>query len=143
MERPVGTEPRDDAMTSGSDSRAARDLFNPLVLDLASEAATLFDEREWAERDRNSRTIASTERMRITLTAMRGGAQLGSEGTDDTLAVHVLRGTVSVEVEGQSVDLREGQLATIPQPGGWRLSAADDSLLLLTVALGPGSGHGA
>ena len=142
MDRSVGTERRDDAMTSGSDSRSARDLADPLVLDIAAEAGTLFDEREWAERDRNSRTIATTERMRITVTALRSGAELGSEGTDDTLAVQVLRGAVGLEVDARSVDLRAGQLATVSNPGHWRLRATDDCLLLLTVALASGTSGG-
>ena len=136
MQRQVGTEPRDDGLTSGSDSRPSRDLTEPLVLDVAAEAQTLFDEREWGERDRNSRTISSTPQMRVTLTALRGGAELGSEGSDDTLAVHVLRGSVELEFAGRTETLGEGQLATVPEPGRWRVRAAGDALLLLTVAQG-------
>lgn len=142
MDRQVGTEPRDDGITSGTSSRPGRDLTQPLVLDLAAEAGTLFEEPEWAERDRNSRTIASSDGLRITLTALRRGAEIGSEGTNDTLAVQVLRGSVGVDLGGGRMDLRQGQLATMGQPGRWRIEAADDALLLLTVSLGPtGSGR--
>ena len=139
MERQVGTQAGDDAQTSGTHVRPPRDLAEPVVIDLGSEAATLFDERQWSEGDRNSRTVSTTERMRVTLTALRSGAELGNEGTDDTLAVQVQRGRVSLDVAGRSTDLAEGQLAVVPQPGGWRLRATADTLLLLTVALDRGA----
>jgi hypothetical protein len=135
LERQVGTQARDDAITSGTQERPSRDLAEPVVIDLAAESGTLFDEPQWNERDRNSRTVSTTERMRVTLTALRGGAELGNEGTSDTLAVQVLRGRVALELAGRSLDLGTGQLATASQPGGWRLRANEDALLLLTVAL--------
>ncbi len=135
MERQVGTQAGDDALTSGTQVRPPRDLAEPVVIDLAGEAATLFDEPQWSQGDRNSRTVSTTERMRVTLTALRSGAELGNEGTDDTLAVQVQRGRVSLDVNGQSTELGQGQLAIVAQPGGWRLTAAEDALLLLTVAL--------
>ena len=106
MERQVGTQAGDDAQTSGTQVRPPRDLAEPVVIDLGSEASTLFDEPQWAQGDRNSRTVSTTERMRVTLIALRSGAELG-----------------------------QGQLAVVAQPGGWRLTAAEDALLLLTVAL--------
>ena len=138
MERQVGTQARDDAQTSGTQVRPPRDLAEPVVIDLAGEAGTLFDEPQWSQGDRNSRTVSTTERMRVTLTALRAGAELGNEGTDDTLAVQVQRGRVSLDVNGQSIDLGEGQLAIVAQPGVWRLRATDDALLLLTVAINRG-----
>ena len=136
MNDQVGTEAGDDAMTSGSDSRPARDLRAPQVVDLKAEAEALFDEPEWADRDRNSRTVTTTERMRVTVTALRAGAELGDDGTDDTLAVQVLRGRARLELGEDSADLSQGQLATIAAPGRWRLRADEDALFLLTVAIG-------
>jgi hypothetical protein len=135
VERQVGTEAGDDAVTSGTDTRPARDLAEPVVIDLGREAETLWNEPQWNEGDRNSRTVSTTERMRVTLTALRGGAELGNRGTDDSLTVQVLRGSVSLELAARGIDLGEGQLAAVPQPGPWRLRAAEDALLLLTVAL--------
>ena len=57
---------------------------------------------------------------------------------DDQLAVQVQRGRVSLDVNGQATDLGEGQLAVVAQPGGWRLRATEDALLLLTVAINRG-----
>jgi quercetin dioxygenase-like cupin family protein len=135
------TPARAGGTTSGTDVRPARDLRPPQVLDLSAEAATLFEEPEWAGGDRNSRTIATSDRMRITLTALRAGAELGSEGNDDSLAVQVLRGAVRLDVGGAAADVVAGQLATMADPGPWRLRALEDALLLLTVATARRAAH--
>ncbi len=122
-------------VTSGSDTRPARPLRRPLVVDVADEAATLFDEPEWRDGDRNSRTIATSDRLRITLTALRSGAELGSEESNDTLSVHALRGRLELAVDGDDVELREGQLATVEEPRDWRLRATTDALVMITVGL--------
>jgi quercetin dioxygenase-like cupin family protein len=110
-------------------------LLRPVLIDLESEALMLYGEPEWAERDRNSRTVATTDRMRIVLTALRAGAELGSVETDDTLAVQALRGDLRLTVDGAEVDLHPGQLATVEEPRDWAIRATSDALLLLTVAL--------
>jgi quercetin dioxygenase-like cupin family protein len=121
--------------TSGSDTRPARPLRRPLVVDVSNEAATLLDEPEWTSGDRNSRTIATSDRLRITLTALRQGAELGSQESNDTLAVQVLRGRLELEIDDMDVELSEGRLATVEEPRNWRLRATTDALVLLTVGL--------
>jgi quercetin dioxygenase-like cupin family protein len=123
-------------VTSGSATRPARTLRRPVLIDLGGEAASLLDEKQPESRDRNSRTVATTDRVRITITALEAGAELGSEESDDTLVVQALRGRLVLSVDGMDVDLREGQLATVEEPAGWRLRATTDSVLMLTVALG-------
>ena len=135
MDQQPKTQAGDDTATSGSDTRPARELRQPLVLDVASEAQSLWDEPEWADRDRNSRTVATTERLRITLTALRAGAEIGTDATDDTLAIQAIRGAARVEADGSSLSLAAGQLATIAEPGSWRIRAEEDTVLLLTVGL--------
>jgi hypothetical protein len=118
-----------DQMTRRGEPRTA-------IVDLGSEATDLFQEPVGGRRDRLSRTVVSSNRMRITLTSLEAGAELGSEGNDDTLAVQLLRGAARLEVAAGTDDLRAGQLAALADPGPWRLQATEDSLLLITVALG-------
>jgi quercetin dioxygenase-like cupin family protein len=125
-------------VTSGSDTRPARPLRRPLIVDIGQEAATLFDEPEWRSGDRNSRTVATSDRLRVTLTALRTGATLGSEESNDTLAVQVLRGRLELQVDGNDVELGDGQLATVEDPRDWRLRAATDALVMITVGVGTG-----
>jgi quercetin dioxygenase-like cupin family protein len=130
------TAPRPKPVTSGSDTRPPRPLRRPVLVDVGDEASTLLDEPEWTSGDRNSRTLATTDRLRIVLTALRAGAELSSDESNDTLAVQALRGDLAVRVDGVDLDLRAGQLATVEEPREWRVRAATDALLLLTVGLG-------
>ena len=74
--------------------------------------------------------------MRVTLTALRAGAAMGSEETDDCLVVQVLRGDVDLRVGDVDRRVVAGQLASIERPVSWQLLADTDALLLLTVVIG-------
>jgi hypothetical protein len=52
----------------------------------------------------------------------------------------VLRGRVGARLDVEATDIAAGQLAAMAQPGPWRLTATEDALLLLTVAIGAPSG---
>jgi quercetin dioxygenase-like cupin family protein len=127
-------QPAPKVTTSGGSDRPARTL-RPVALDLRREADALFDEPEWLDGDRNSRTLTATDRLRVTLTALRRGAELGPAETDDVLTIQVLRGALELDVDGAQISLDDGQLASIDHPTAWRARATSDSILLLTVAL--------
>jgi len=123
--------------TSGSDTRPARTVARALgVVDLEAEASTLLDEPEWTDGDRNTRTLLAADGMRIALMALRPGASIGDDATNDTLSVQVLRGRVRVEGEMEPRDVTAGELLALDRPQSWRLVADDASLLVLTTALG-------
>jgi quercetin dioxygenase-like cupin family protein len=128
--------------TSGSDTRPARTIDRAFgVVDLEAETATLLDEPEWADGDRNTRTLLTGDRMRIALTALRTGAALGDDSTNDMLSIQVLRGRVTVESEMEPRDVTAGGLMTLLRPESWRVRATDDAILLLTTALGASPGE--
>jgi hypothetical protein len=128
--------------TSGSDTRPARSLDDSLVTDLTSEAGTLLEEPEWTDGDRNTRTLLAGDRMRVALIALRRDAAIGDDATDDSLVVQVLRGAVSVDGTGERRQLGSGALLVLDRPRSWRLRAIDESLLLLTTALGDAQARG-
>lgn len=122
--------------TSGSDTRPARTLDRALgVVDLEAEAASLLEEPEWAEGDRNTRTLLAADGMRVALMALRPGASIGDDATNDSLAIQVLRGRVRVESEMEPRDVTAGELLALERPQSWRVAAVDESLVLLTSAL--------
>jgi quercetin dioxygenase-like cupin family protein len=131
-ERTRSTPPK--IVTTGSATRPPRPL-RPVFVDLDREAEALVDEPEWTFGDRNARTLAATDRIRVTLAALRPMAELGEAQTDEALTLHVLRGRVEVDVEGAEVDVRAGQAAVIDHPTSWRARATTDSVVLLTSAL--------
>jgi len=123
--------------TSGSDTRPARTLDRAIgVVDLDAETAKLLAEPEWTGGDRNTRTLLAEDRLRIALVALRRGAALGDDSTNDTLALQVIRGRVRVESEAEPRDVTAGELLALQKPQSWRVVAVDESLILLTSALG-------
>lgn len=129
---------RDKPVTTGTADRPPRPLLRPVVVDLAAATTELTSEPRWSTADRNSRTVATTDRMRIVLTMLRAGAAMGSDELDDTLAVQVLDGELHVRIDGAEAPLRRGQVATVEAPRAWEVVASTDALVLLTSALGPG-----
>jgi quercetin dioxygenase-like cupin family protein len=121
-------------VTTGGDTRPPRAIRRPLVVNVADQASAVMTEPEWQTGDRNSITIATTDRVRVTLTALHRGAGIGSEATDDTIVVQTLRGQVQIAVDGMDLALGPGQLTTIEDPGPWRIVAEIDALLLVTAA---------
>ena len=121
-------------VTTGGDTRPPRAIRRPVVVHVADQASALMSEPEWQTGDRNSITIATTDRVRVTLTALHPGAEIGNEGTDDTIVVQTLRGQVRMAVDGMDLTLGPGQLTTIEDPRSWQIVAETEALLLLTAA---------
>jgi hypothetical protein len=122
--------------TSGSDTRPPRAIDRAMgIVDLDVEAASLLGEPEWTDGGRNTRTLLATDRLRIALVALRGGASIGDEATDDTLALEVIRGRVQLAGEIAPRDLRPREVLVLDRPHSWRLRALEESLVLLTTAL--------
>ncbi len=125
--------------TTGSSTRPSRPLRRPMIVDIDRDAASLTDEPQWASGNRNSRTVAVTDRLRVTLTALKAGAELASADLRDTLVVHVLRGQVRLTADQMDVELWPGQLGTVEDPAAWSVHADSDALVLLTAGQPDGS----
>jgi quercetin dioxygenase-like cupin family protein len=128
------------SVTTGGDSRPPRAIRRPLVVIIADQASALMSEPEWLTGDRNSITVATTDRLRVTLMALQPDAEIGSKTIDDTIVVQTLRGQVRLDVNGMEVALGPGQLTTIEEPGPWQITAETEALLLVTAAHADGVG---
>ena len=121
--------------TSGSDDREARPLMERLmVLDLAAEVSRLRAEEQWATGDRNSRTLAKEVDFRVLLTVLRDGATLTEEDGDARVSIQLLEGAARLDATGMPAELAAGHLAVIETGEQWRITAAGDCALLLTLA---------
>ena len=125
-------------VTTGGDTRPSRAIRRPLIVNIADGASSLMSEPEWTSGDRNSMTVATMDRLRVTLTALHPGAEIGSEATDHTIVLQTLRGQVRLRLDGMDVQLGPGQLTTIEDPGPWRVVAETEALLLVTAARSDG-----
>jgi len=123
--------------TSGSDTRPPRAIDRAMgIVDLDVEAASLLGEPEWTDGDRNTRTLLASDHLRLALVALRGGASIGDDATDDTLLLEVIRGRIQLEGEIERRDLGPREVLVLDSPRSWRVRALEESLVLLTTSLG-------
>lgn len=121
--------------TSGTQERESRALMEPMmVFSLADEIESLRSEEQWADNDKNSRTLAKDVDFRALLSVLHSGATLDEQDGDARASVHILEGRAALDVEGAVTQLGPGQLAVIDSGRPWTLRAATDCALLLTFA---------
>src|SRR5687767_3173922 len=118
--------------TSGSDVRESRPLMQQLmVFSLAEEIEALRAEWQWADNDKNSRTLAKDVDFRALLTVMHTGATLDEQDGDARASLHVLEGSAEINVDGETSELAAGHLAVIDSGRPWVLKATADCAVLL------------
>ena len=120
--------------TSGSSTRPPRTLVATLtVIDPVAAGVRLRREADFAQGDRASVTLEHADAMRVVLTALRHGATLGAERTDDWLALDVVEGSVQLERDGERADLAAGMRAIVQPESPWSLTATSDEALLMST----------
>lgn len=121
--------------TSGSDTRDARTLNAPgMAFDLAAELEVLRNEPGYTDFGRSSRTLARSGPLRLVLTAVRAGTDLGAQVAEGPLAIHVLEGNITSRRDGTDTSLAAGTVAWLSAGGAWSVRALRDAALLLSVA---------
>lgn len=132
----MSTSPYDD--TSGSSTREPRTLMDRLMtFSLASEIATLRDEPQYSDGDRNSRTLAKHVDLRVLLSVLRSGATLDEHHGDARMTIHVLDGSLVLQVDGQTTEAVAGTVAVVDKGRPWILTANSDAAVLVTIAWPP------
>jgi redox-sensitive bicupin YhaK (pirin superfamily) len=121
--------------TSGTDRRPARMLTAPLArYDLAEELRRLGSEPPGNDQDRATITLARAGTLRVAVSRLTAGSELGGDDTEGALAVVVLGGSVTVEHDGAAERAEADQLVVIDRGGPWSLTAETDAALLLAVS---------
>jgi quercetin dioxygenase-like cupin family protein len=134
-------QPSEVGTTRGVEEREARSMSAPLLrFDLSAEAARLRDEREYAEGDRNARTLAKVDWFRLTLVALRSGATLREADQRGSVALQVLHGRVVVRIGKETAEIAEAEVAVVAPGHPWEAVAEADSLILVHLAWPPEPG---
>jgi hypothetical protein len=121
--------------TSGSDSRQSRALMERLMaFDLHAEIRRLRREDQWTDGDRNSVTLAKEVDFRVLLSVLREGATLTEEDGDARVSLQLIGGGARLESAAGAAELNAGQLAVVDAGQAWRLTATEDSAVLVTLA---------
>jgi quercetin dioxygenase-like cupin family protein len=134
-------QPSEVGTTRGVEEREPRSMSAPLLrFDLSDEAARLRDEREYAEGDRNARTLAKVDWFRLTLVALRSGATLREADQRGSVALQVLHGRVVVRIGKETAEIAEAEVAVVAPGHPWEAVAEADSLILVHLAWPPEPG---
>jgi quercetin dioxygenase-like cupin family protein len=121
--------------TSGTSERDSRPLMDRmLVFNLAEEIEALRSEHQWAENDKNSRTLAKDVDFRVLLSALHTGATLDEEDGDARASIQVVEGGADLDVAGEVTTLETGHVAVVNAGQPWVLRATSDCAVLLTLA---------
>lgn len=117
-----------------ADATIARGLRAPMLrLDLMTTLGELQNEEPWRTRGHNARTLAKYPDLRIVLVAMTAGSRLHEHRTAARFTIQVLVGRVRLRVEGQTVELRFGDLLSVDRGLAHDVEALDESAFLLTL----------
>jgi len=121
--------------TSGTSERDSRPLMERLmVFSLAEEIESLRSEPQWADNDKNARTLAKDVDFRLLLSVLHTGATLEEKDGEARASVQLLDGSADLDVSGEVGQLVPGQVAVIDSGRPWTLHATSDCALLLTFA---------
>lgn len=121
-------------ITSGSDSREARTLDDPVMaFELDREIALLRQEPGYAEFGRSSKTLGKSRHFRLVVTAARSGIDLGNDDTEAAMAVQVLAGSVTVGQVGAGMRFGPGSAIWVAEGEGWSIRVEEDAALLLSL----------
>jgi quercetin dioxygenase-like cupin family protein len=104
------------------------------AVDLGAVVSGLLASPEWQTEDRSSCSILHTPALRVVVTALHRGATLHNDDPDESITVQGVRGETVVSIDGTGATVDEGALLGLPAGVPWLLTAATDSVVLLTVA---------
>jgi hypothetical protein len=121
-------------ITSGSDSREARTLDDPVMaFDLDREVALLREEPGYAEFGSSAKTLGKSGNFRLVVTAARAGMDLGNEDTEAAMAIQVLAGSITLGRAGAGMRFGPGSAIWVAEGEGWAVRIEDDAALLLSI----------
>ena len=120
--------------TSGSDSREARSLDDPVMgFELGREVALLRDEPGDRQFGRSSQTLGKSPHFRLVVTAARAGTEIGNDATDDAMAIQVLDGSVTVDRAGAGMAFGPGTAIWFAEGEDWSVRIDTDAALVLSI----------
>ena len=105
-----------------------------LVLDLPLAQAQIKQEPAWHRSDRNALTLLQADGMRLVLIALHEGAEMKTYTAPGIISVQVLEGHLGFQAEGQTAELKPGQLLTLQTGLPHSVVARQESVFLLTMA---------
>jgi quercetin dioxygenase-like cupin family protein len=101
--------------------------------DLLTEIADSERKKPW-QSGVYAKTLDKRDDFRTVLLTMERGARMKEHHTDGTISIHVLKGSIRVNVQGQARELRTSGLFTLGPSIKHDVESLEDSAFLLTIS---------
>jgi quercetin dioxygenase-like cupin family protein len=132
---------RQSHATSGTAQRAAHPLSGQgLQFNLDHEVQSLRGDLSRATGGRAAKTLAKSDRLRVTLVLLQGGVTLDPQASAGGSSLHVLEGRLRVQADTRMLEARAGDLVVLSENLRQPIKAEEDAAFIVTVAWPEGAG---
>ncbi|MGI9627853.1 MAG: hypothetical protein ACR2QM_13535 [Longimicrobiales bacterium] len=107
-----------------------------LAFTLSEQISELRQDESYLRSGRTGRTLVKSGHLRITLTLISDGVEVGTHQAETPMTLQVLEGGLAYSVEGQELELAQGQLLFFGEGHAKDIRALGDTALLLTITGG-------
>lgn len=112
-----------------------------LTFDLAGQIADLRQDESYARSGRLGRTLVKAGQLRLTLTVIAEGVQIGTHHASSPMTLQPLEGALSYRVDGDEFEIVQGEVLFFGPGHAQDIRALEDTALLLTITCdGPAGG---
>jgi quercetin dioxygenase-like cupin family protein len=106
---------------------------NFATFNLSHEIADSEQKKPW-QSGLYAKTLYKSDDFRTVLITMERGAQMKEHHADGTISIHVLKGSMRVQAQGQAHGLATASLFTLAPSIKHDVEALEDSAFLLTIS---------
>lgn len=110
-----------------------------LSFDLRQQIDEIRQDEKYVQTGRLGRTLVKEGSLRLTMTVLAEGAEVGTHHAAAPMTLHVLEGRLSYRVGGEGYELAGGQLLFFGPGHAQDIRALEDTALLLSITGGEGS----
>lgn len=102
---------------------------------LQEEEETLLENARSSNTGRTAKTLVKDGRLRLTLVALRGGAEMREHVVEGPASFQCLRGDVQFQLEDETIELTANSLLVLEAGISHNVTAQRDSTFLITISL--------
>lgn len=112
-----------------------------LSFDLGKQIAELREDGSYVRSGRTGRTLVKAGPLRLTLTLIAAGVDVGTHQATSPMTLLVVQGRLRYRVENEEFELGQGEVLFFGPGHAQDIRALEDTALLLTITAG-GAGNG-
>ncbi|MFO7658689.1 MAG: hypothetical protein R6W78_16640 [Bacteroidales bacterium] len=104
------------------------------AFDLPFLIAKLKGSNSWNNGELSAMILLKRQGKQVMLTAVRGGTEIVSFQSDDSVTIQIIEGSLMFQTRKKSVTLDKGQLLILHEKVEYTLVADEETMFLLTIA---------